>query len=41
VLASAGLQVVGARSANLATIASGTSTVVVTVDRPHLQSQIT
>jgi hypothetical protein len=41
VLASAGLQVVGARSANLTTVASGTSTVVVTINRPHLQSQIT
>lgn len=41
VLASAGLQVVAARSANLATIASGTSTVTVTINRPHLQSQIT
>jgi len=41
VLASAGLQIVGARSANLTTVASGTSTVVVTINRPHLQSQIT
>ncbi|MSQ98130.1 MAG: hypothetical protein EXR85_02360 [Xanthomonadales bacterium] len=41
VLASAGLQVVAARSANLTTIASGTSTVTVTINRPHLQSQIT
>lgn len=41
VLASAGLQVVGARSANLTTVTSTTSTVVVTIDRPHLQSQIT
>lgn len=40
VLASAGLQVVAARSANLATIAAGTSTVTVTINRPHLQSQI-
>ena len=41
VLASAGLQVVAARSANLATIAAGTSTVTVTINRPHLQSQVT
>lgn len=41
VLASAGLQVVGARSANLTTVTSTTSTVVVTINRPHLQSQIT
>ena len=41
VLASAGLQVVAARSANLATIAAGTSTVTVTINRSHLQSQIT
>jgi hypothetical protein len=41
VVASAGLQVVGARSANLTTIVTTTSTVVVTIDRPHLQSQIT
>jgi hypothetical protein len=41
VLASAGLQVVAARSANLTTIAAGTSTVTVTINRPHLQSQVT
>jgi hypothetical protein len=41
VIASAGLEVVGARSANLTTVTSTTSTVVVTIDRPHLQSQIT
>ena len=41
VLASAGLQVVGARSANLASVTTTTSTVVVTISRPHLQSQIT
>lgn len=40
-VASAGLQVVGARSANLTTVASATSTLVVLVNRPHLQSQIT
>ena len=41
VLASAGLQVLGARSANLATIAATVSTVTVTLNRPHLQGQIT
>ena len=41
VAASAGLQVVGARTANLTTIVTTTSTVVVTINRPHLQSQIT
>jgi len=41
VLASAGLQIVAARSANLATIAATVSTVTVTINRPHLQSQIT
>jgi hypothetical protein len=41
VVASAGLQVVGARSANLATVTSTTSTVVVAINRPNLQSQIT
>lgn len=41
VLASAGLQVVGARSANLASVTTTTSTVIVTINRPHLQSQIT
>ena len=40
-IASAGLQVVGCRSANLATVTSTTSTITVTIDRPHLQSQIT
>lgn len=41
VIASAGLQIVGARSANLTSVTSTTSTVVVTINRPHLQSQIT
>ena len=41
VIASAGLQIVGARSANLTTVASGTSTVVVTINRPFAQGQIT
>ena len=40
VLASAGLQLVAARSANLTTVTSTTSTVTVTINRPHLQSQI-
>jgi hypothetical protein len=33
-------QIVNAKSANLATIASGTSTVIVMIDRPHMQGQI-
>lgn len=41
VVASAGLQVVGCRSANLTTVTTTTSTVICTLDRPHLQSQIT
>lgn len=41
VLASAGQQILGATSANLATIASGTSTVVCLINRPHTQGQIT
>jgi hypothetical protein len=41
VIASAGLQVIGARSANLATVTSTTSTVTVTMERVALQSQIT
>ena len=40
-LASNGLQIVGARSANLATVTSTTSTVVVTINNPHCQSQVT
>ncbi len=39
-LASAGLQVVACRS-QLVTTASAASTVLVTINRPHLQSQIT
>ena len=39
-LASAGLQVVACRS-QLATTASASGTVLVTINRPHLQSQIT
>lgn len=41
VLTSAGQQIVGARTANLSTIVTTTSTVVVTISRPHCQSQIT
>lgn len=41
VLTSAGFMVVGARSANLTTVTSTTSTVVVTINRPHVQGQIT
>lgn len=41
VLTSAGFMVVGARSANLATVTSTTSTVIVTINRPHIQGQIT
>jgi hypothetical protein len=41
VIASAGLQIVGCRSANLTTVTSTTSTVVLTINRPHCQSQIT
>jgi hypothetical protein len=35
-----GKQVQGARSANLATIASGTSTVIVEINRPHMQGAV-
>lgn len=38
---SAGNQLLGARSANLATVASGVSTVIVSINRPHRQGQIT
>lgn len=41
VLASAGQQILGARTANLATVVTTTSTVVVTINRPSCQSQIT
>ena len=40
-VASAGLQILGARSNNAATVASATSTVLVLIERPHLQGQIT
>ena len=35
--AASGKQVLGARSANLATVASAVSTVIVSINRPHLQ----
>lgn len=41
VLASAGQQILGAQTANLATVVTTTSTVVVTINRPHTQGQIT
>lgn len=41
VLASAGQQILGAQTANLTTVVTTTSTVVVTINRPVSQSQIT
>lgn len=41
VLASAGQQILGAQTANLTTVVTTTSTVVVTINRPHTQGQIT
>lgn len=41
VLASAGQQILGAQTANLTTIVTTTSTVVVTINRPISQGQIT
>lgn len=41
VLASAGQQILGAQTANLTTVVTTTSTVVVTINRPHSQGQIT
>lgn len=35
-----GKQILGARTINAATVAAGTSTVTVVLDRPHLQGQI-
>jgi hypothetical protein len=40
VLASAGRQLLGAKTANLVTVTSTTSTVVVTIDRPTFQGQV-
>jgi len=39
--AASGKQILGARSANLATVASTVSTVIVSINRPHLQGQVT
>jgi len=39
--AASGKAVLGAKSANLATVASGVSTVIVSINRPHLQGQVT
>ena len=41
VLASSGQQILGAQTANLTTVVTTTSTVVVTINRPHSQGQIT
>jgi hypothetical protein len=41
ILASAGQQILGAQTANLATIVTTTSTVVVQINAPHTQGQIT
>lgn len=41
VLASAGQQILGAQTANLTTVVTTTSTVVVTINRPFCQGQIT
>jgi hypothetical protein len=41
VVASAGQQIMGATTANLTTVVTTTSTVVVTIDRPATQSQVT
>src|SRR5574343_223467 len=41
VLASSGQQILGAMTANLTTVVTTTSTVVVTISRPHSQGQIT
>lgn len=35
-----GKQILGARSANLATVASGVATITVSIDRPHKQGQL-
>lgn len=39
--AASGKQILGARSANLATVASTVSTVIVSINRPHMQGQTT
>lgn len=40
VLASAGRQILGAKSANLTSVTTTTSTVVVTINRPHIQGEV-
>ena len=39
--AASGKAILGAKSANLATVASTVSTVIVSINRPHLQGQVT
>jgi hypothetical protein len=39
--AASGKQILGARSANLATVTSITSTVIVSINRPHKQGAVT
>ena len=39
--AASGKAILGAKSANLATVASSVSTVIVSINRPHLQGQVT
>jgi hypothetical protein len=39
--AASGKQLLGARSANLATVASGVSTIIVSINRPHMQGATT
>jgi len=39
--AATGRQILGARSANLATVTTTTPTLIVSINRPHLQGQIT
>ena len=39
--AASGKAILGAKSANLATVASTVSTVIVSINRPHMQGQIT
>lgn len=41
VTSTSGKQIIGARAANLTTVTSTTSTLVVTINRPHMQAQIT
>lgn len=41
VIASAGLQILGCRTANAASVTSTTSTITALINRPHLQGQIT